>query len=674
MCDSQEVAEGMCGIVGCWEMSGEVRREVVEAMTSCLRHRGPDSSGIWIDEAAHLALGHTRLAILDLSPAGHQPMLSMCGRFVIVYNGEIYNHQEIRERLESEDRSIVWRGHSDTEVLLAAIRTWGVEAALQSIAGMFAFALWDRQARCLTLARDRMGEKPLYYGWQGTTFFFASELKALYAHPAFQGRISPLGLSLYFQHSYVPTPYSIYDGIYKLPPGTYLQLRSPQAGVCPQPKRYWSLIEVALQGIESPFQGSEEEAVETLQSLLTTVVQQQMIADVPVGVFLSGGIDSSLVAAVAQSQSSCPIRSFSVGFEEKSLDEAPYARRIAHYIGTRHNELYVSAHDVLELIPYIPVVYDEPFADSSQIPTLLVSRLARSAVTVALTGDGGDEPTGGYHAVYDGAIQFYRRLSRIPPLPRTLLQRAARSRLCHTLMSLVRGQSLTKRQMEMLALALDSHNNLARFYQILRKRWRTSDTILSEFYTHSLDNCSLYDNYPVSQPYLCFMAIDSTTYLPDDVLVKVDRASMSVSLETRAPLLDHRIVAWLWRLPIEMRIRNGQGKRILRRLLARYLPEGLYERPKQGFAVPIDEWLTSALRPWVESLLEESRLKQEGYLKPTTVRAVWQAHLRGEHRAGHLIWPIVVFQAWIEHAERTKRAACQPASCEQQPTFKGDMK
>jgi asparagine synthase (glutamine-hydrolysing) len=658
MCDSQEVEEGMCGIVGCWEMSGEVRREVVEAMTSCLRHRGPDSSGIWIDEAAHLALGHTRLAILDLSPAGHQPMLSMCGRFVIVYNGEIYNHQEIRERLESEDRSIVWRGHSDTEVLLAAIRAWGVEAALQSVAGMFAFALWDRQAHCLTLARDRMGEKPLYYGWQGTTFLFASELKALHAHPAFQGRISPSGLSLYFQHSYVPTPYSIYDGIYKLPPGTYLQLRSPQAGVCPQPKQYWSLIEVALQGIESPFQGSEEEAVETLQSLLTTVVQQQMVADVPVGVFLSGGIDSSLVSAVAQAQSARPIRTFTIGFEEKPFDEATYARNVARHLGTDHCELYVTAKDAIDLVPYLPAVYDEPFADSSQIPTLLVSRLARSAVTVVLTGDGGDESTGGYRKSYDVAIKFYTGLSRIPSFSRKLLQSIARSNLCQALISAVRGRSLTKRQMELFALALDSRGSLAQLYALLRKRWRTT-SILGDFENSSSSTDCWIDDYPIPQPYLCLMAIDALTFLPDGILVKVDRATMSVSLEARAPLLDHRVVDWLWRLPVEMRIRDGQGKWILRSLLERYLPRELYERPKQGFAVPIDLWLTNGLRPWAESLLEERRLKQEGFLNPTAVRAIWEAHLRGEHRAGFLIWPIVVFQAWLDDTQVATSAPSQ---------------
>jgi len=644
----------MCGIVGCWEMSGEIRREVVAAMVERLRHRGPDGAGIWIDETAGIALGHTRLAILDLSPAGSQPMASSCGRYIIVYNGEVYNHQEIRERLEREDPSICWSGHSDTEVLLEAIRVWGIETTLQSIAGMFAFAVWDRQERSLTLARDRMGEKPLYYGWQGNTFLFASELKALYPHPAFQRRVCPTALSLYFQYSYVPTPYSIYEGISKLPPSTYLQLRSPQAGVCPPPKSYWSLVEIARQGQDAPFRGTEEEAVERLQNLLTTVVQQQMVADVPVGVFLSGGIDSSLVTAIAQAQSSRPIRSFTIGFEEKRLDEATYARNISRYLGTEHCELYVTAKDAIELVPHLSAVYDEPFADSSQIPTLIVSRLARSAVTVALTGDGGDESTGGYCKSYDVAIKFHAILSRIPALSVKLLQGVARSSLFHALVSTVRGRSLTKRQMELLAEALDSRKSLAQLYRLLRKRWRTPNSILGDFYTSLSSNESSNNDYPIAEPYLCLMAIDATSYLPDDILVKVDRAAMSVSLETRAPLLDHRVVTWLWQIPLEMRIRDNQGKWILRRLLGRYLPRELYERPKQGFEVPIDAWLTGALRPWVELLIDVRRLKQEGYLNPTAVHAIWQAHLRGEHQAGHLIWPIVVFQAWLDQGQATQ--------------------
>lgn len=644
----------MCGIVGYWQPHGRVEPAAILSMTHRLYHRGPDDAGIWVDPTVGIALGHRRLAVQDLSPAGSQPMCSADGRWVIVYNGEVYNHEELRRQLEAEGCVCRWRGHSDTETLLEAIAAWGLETALQRAAGMFALAAWDRVEQRLYLARDRMGEKPLYYGWQGDTFLFASELKAFYDHPAFEGKIDRAALRQLLLWGYIPAPFSIYQGIFKLPAGTFLALHTPQVGVCPTPQPYWSLCAVAQAGIAHPF-STEQEALESVEATLRRVVRQQMVADVPVGAFLSGGIDSSLIVALMQTQSSRPVHTFTIGFEEKSLDEAPYARAVARCLGTDHHEVYLAPADALSVIPQLPTIYDEPFADASQIPTVLVAQQARRQVTVALTGDGGDESTGGYYDVYREAIAVHRHVQRVPTLLRRVCAAFLRNIPAPTLVPLatvlLRGRlrgAFSQRQIHLLIELLASDARLSTVYRILRARWRLSETVVignpATLMAESLP--------PIDDPYLYLMAIDSTHYLPDDVLVKVDRAAMSVSLETRAPLLDHRVVEVLWRLPLSLRIRDGAGKWLLRQLLYRYVPRELVDRPKHGFAIPLDSWLRGPLRDWAEELLRPQRLRQEGFLYPEPIHRVWQAHLRSEQQWGHLLWPVLMFQAWQEHTHR----------------------
>ncbi|MGZ5257189.1 MAG: asparagine synthase (glutamine-hydrolyzing), partial [Burkholderiales bacterium] len=586
---------------------------VVERMADTLFHRGPDDSGTWIDKDAGIALGHRRLSIIDLSPEGHQPMTSHSGRYVMAYNGEIYNFRELRKELERD--GVQWRGHSDTEVMLAAFEAWGVEGALQRFNGMFAFALWDRNEKALHLARDRLGEKPLYYGWAGKTFLFASELKALKAHPAWRAEIDRNALAAYLRHNYVPAPYSIYTGIAKLPPGHRIKLTAHDTGPV-RTEPYWSLREAAEAGVANPLDVDDETAVEGLDRLLRDAIARRMVADVPVGVFLSGGIDSSTVVALMQAQSSRPVRSFSIGFAEEAYNEARHAKAVAQHLGTDHTELYVTPQQAMSVIPKLPLIYDEPFADSSQIPTFLVSELARKHVAVTLSGDGGDELFCGYVRYFWGR-RIWNRIGRLPYRLRTLTAAALRSLSpsswnvlfagMNRLMSSTAVGELTGDRVHKLAnvLAVSSPDAL---YHGLVSHWPQPQSMVHgsrEPLTALTDRTQWARLSDFTQR---MMFLDAVTYLPDDILVKVDRASMAVSLEARVPMLDHRVVEFAWRVPLSRKNRNDQGKWLLRQVLYRYVPPALIDRPKMGFGVPIDSWLRGPLRGWAEDLLSEHRL------------------------------------------------------------------
>lgn len=647
----------MCGLCGFWQGSArwdpEQGRRWVQRMAERLVHRGPDDAGAWVDAETGIALGHRRLAILDLSPAGHQPMLDASGRWVLVFNGEIYNHAELRRTLEGQG-SGGWRGHSDTEVLLAAIGAWGLERTLALCVGMFAFALWDREQRQLTLVRDRLGEKPLYYGWQGDCLLFGSELKALKAHPAFQGAIDRDALAQLLRLSYVPAPRSIYQGIRKLPPGSWVRFGQNQERD-PQPVSYWSARDVAEAGRRTSFAGSPGQAREQLTRLLLDAVGQQMLADVPLGAFLSGGIDSSTVVALMQDQSSRPVRTFSIGFQEPGYDEAAQARAVARHLGTEHQELYVSPDQVQAVIPDLPALYDEPFADSSQIPTALVARLARSQVTVSLSGDGGDELFGGYNR-YLWAPRLWRRLRGIPAPLRRAAARALTSlapgdwdRLGQPLLGWLPARHRQARlgdKLHKLAGTLSAAGP-AGIYTQLVSQWPQPEALVRdgrEPPSPLIDGGAWPELGSFEEQ---MMYLDQLTYLPDDILVKVDRAAMGTSLETRVPLLDHRVVEFAWRLPLDLKIRDGQGKWLLRQVLYQYVPAELVERPKMGFGVPIDSWLRGPLRDWAEALLDPARLQREGWLHPQPIQAAWREHLGGQRNLAHALWNLLMFQAWL---------------------------
>lgn len=648
----------MCGLTGFWETATRRTKTelcgTVREMAGTLRHRGPDDGGEWADAPAGIAFGFRRLSIVDLSPAGHQPMASASGRYVIAFNGEVYNFEALRQTLASQGAAPAFRGHSDTEVMLAAIEAWGLEAAVQRFVGMFAFALWDRAERVLHLVRDRLGIKPLYYGWAGDTLLFGSELKALRAHPAFRPEIDRDVLTLLLRHNYIPAPYSIYQGVWKLTPGTILTLHGPGAAT---PVPYWSAQDAAEAGLATPFSGSDREAADQLDALLREAVGLRMVADVPLGAFLSGGVDSSAVVALMQAQSSRPVQTFSIGFREFGYDEAPFARDVAGHLGTDHTELYVSPEDAQAVIPTLPNFYDEPFADSSQIPTLLVSQLARRHVTVSLSGDGGDELFAGYNRYF-----FAQRLwNRFGSMPAGIRQAAAGALTAvppRTMDALVQrlgpvlpkglkhGGVDTKLAKLAQTLRADHPDTL---YQTLVSHWEQPAALVlgacGEPPTALTDKDRWRGPADFTQR---MMYMDLMSYLPDDILTKVDRASMAVSLEARVPLLDHRVVEFAWRLPMSLKVRGGQGKWLLREVLYRYVPREMIERPKMGFGVPIDAWLRGPLRPWAEALLDERRLRDEGFFDPAPVRAKWDEHLSGRRNwQGHL-WDILMFQAWHE--------------------------
>ncbi len=640
----------MCGLTGFLQShaldAGALAQ--VQAMAARLHHRGPDDGGAWVDAETGIALGHRRLAIVDLSPAGHQPMHSASGRWVLVFNGEIYNHLGLRRELEAAGAAPPWCGHSDTETLLAAIEAWGVDAALRRCTGMFALAAWDRGERALWLARDRIGEKPLYYGWQGDTFLFGSELKVLRAHPCFAADVDRGALALLLRHNYVPGPYSIYRGISKLPPGTWLRLAADQGDAWPVP--YWSLAEVAERGMVQPFAGSEVEAVDAMERLLGDAVAGQMVADVSLGALLSGGIDSTLVTALMQARNTRPVRTFTIGFEEGAYDEASHARGVAAYLGTEHTELCLTGTDALALVPRLPAMYDEPFADSSQLPTHLVMQLARRHVTVALSGDAGDEFFGGYNRYCLGP-RLWRKVGWMPAPMRNALLRLAPALPDSLAARLGAAQAHDKLNKLARVFAGRSIHNMDDLYCGLVSEWPnvTGVVIGAELPANLLDQRERWPR--LSDPVARMMALDGLTYLPDDILVKVDRAAMAVSLETRAPFLDKDVMEFAWTLPIHMKLRDGRGKWILRQLLDRHVPRELMERPKMGFGIPLDRWLRGPLREWAETLLDESRLRLEGYLDPVPVREAWQRHLRGDANLGYRLWSVLMFQAWLEQAE-----------------------
>ena len=643
----------MCGFTG-FLLAGSCAgnmQEIATAMADRIAHRGPDDSDVWLDAQAGIALAHRRLSIVDLSAAGHQPMLSASARFVVAYNGEIYNHLELRKRLEDEGAAPAWRGHSDTETLLACIEAWGLEGTLRASVGMFALALWDRSDRALYLARDRIGEKPLYYGWQGVTFLFGSELKALRAHPSFNATVDRGALALLLRHNYVPGPHSIYAGIHKLPPGTWLKLEAGKREAAPV--AFWSLAETAERGSSNPFTGTDHEAVIALERHLGNAVRGQMMADVPLGTLLSGGIDSSLITALMQANSARPVRTFTIGFEEKEYDEAVDARAVATHLGTEHTEMRLSANDALALIPQLPEMYDEPFADSSQLPTHLVMKLARQHVTVALSGDAGDEFFGGYNRYFLGP-KVWKRIGWMPASARRALASALTAvpaaTLNRSLGSVARaaGIALPGDKAHKLGRRLREVTSLDDLYAGLVTEWPDAAGIVVD----SRISANLVDDrerWPrLVDPVARMMALDGLTYLPDDILVKVDRASMAVSLETRAPFLDRDVMEFAWSLPMSMKLRDGKGKWILRQLLDRHVPRALIDRPKMGFGIPLDDWLRGPLREWGESLLAEDRLRHEGYFNPEPIRDAWQRHQRREASFGYRLWSVLMFQAWLE--------------------------
>ncbi|ADP69689.1 asparagine synthase (glutamine-hydrolyzing) [Rhodomicrobium vannielii ATCC 17100] len=654
----------MCGIAGIWWPEGQRQGEaevVAAAMAARLHHRGPDARGVWADGAAGIALGHARLSILDLSPAGAQPMVSASGRHVVVFNGEIYNHLDLRRELEAAGAAPVWRGHSDTETLLALCDRHGIEAALRSATGMFALAVWDRAERTLTLARDRMGEKPLYFGRADRALVFASELKALRAAPGFEAEIDPASVAAYLRHSCVPEPHCIYRGVRKVEPGALVRLSHPAEAAFAEPRSYWSLG--ATIAAAEPLGGDYRAMCNEVEACLAEVVRSQMLSDVPLGCFLSGGIDSSLTAALMTRAAKGPVRTYAIGFEDARFNEAPHARRVAEHLGTAHTEFTLTEVDALSVISELPAIYDEPFADPSQIPTLLLARLTRQHVTVALSGDGGDEVFGGYNRYTFGP----RMLEWGQLLPAPLRRAAGRS--IQALQRMGTSESSWLRPAARgLGLPMTTVDKLSRFGRAFADAGDTE-----ALYRGLVSTCNAPASLMASPaaeaasrslgavardltPAEWMMATDALTYLPGDILVKVDRAAMSASLETRAPFLDRRVVELAWRLPISARIEDGKGKRILRDILNRYVPRQLMERPKQGFAIPLDAWLRGPLRAWAEDLITPAVLRETGVLDAGAVGPLWDAHQGGQDNAGWTLWAILMLQSWL----RTSDLKMQP--------------
>lgn len=638
----------MCGIAGFLGFTHlNQPAQTLERMTATLQHRGPDAQGLWLDAKAQIALGHRRLAIIDLSTAGQQPMSSACGRYICVFNGEIYNHQTLRKELERSGCTPHWRGHSDTETLLACFAHWGIEASLQKTVGMFAIALWDQHEHTLTLMRDRMGEKPLYYGWIGTQFGFASELKALGQLPAFKAELDRNVLASYLQSAYVTSPASIYQGIYKLEAGCLLELKLQQL---PQKqarsKVWWSSLETALNSQQALIT-DQQEALSSLEQQLQQAVQLQAQADVPLGAFLSGGIDSSLIVSLMQAQHSQAIRTFTVAFEQTGFNEAQHARAVAEHLGTAHTEFTVGAQDALDVIPLLPQLYDEPFADTSQIPSFIISRCARQHVTVALSGDAGDELFGGYRS-YLFAQKIWSKLAWLPPKLRQSLTQVLLKIPATTLNKLLlQPDEQLGTQLHKLAQSVQASESVYDLFPRLSQHWQHPES-LAIGATQPEIPWSLNQLAPqFKDPEMAMMIFDTLNILPDNMLCKVDRAAMGASLETRVPFLDHRVVELAWRLPLQFKINQGQGKWLVRQLLYKYVPAQIVNRPKQGFNVPLASWLRGELRDWAETLLDAKRMQEQGYLQTAVVQQAWQQFLKGAANQQRL-WCILMFQAWLD--------------------------
>lgn len=645
----------MCGIAGYLTLDADPRthnRAIAKAMTDAILHRGPDSDGQWLDEAAGVALGMRRLAIIDLSPAGAQPMISASGRYVLVFNGEIYNHKDLRAELERVGHAPGWRGHSDTEVLLAAIAAWGFVGALQRANGMFAIALWDREKRTLSLACDRFGEKPLYYGWSGRTFLFGSELKSLSAHPSWRGEVDRGAVALLMRYGYIVAPHSIYRGISKLVPGTVatLSLAKPcQAGDALSSATYWSSFDVVEAARRQPLKLNEDDAVVEFETLFREAVGLRMEADVPLGAFLSGGYDSTAVVAMMQAQASRPVRTFTIGFSEAQYDEAPFAKAIAAHLGTEHTELYVTPQEAMNVIPKLPNPYDEPFADSSQIPTYLVAEMARRHVTVALSGDAGDELLGGYNRYFLSD----RLLPLMTSAPHTFRRAAAsaidavgarRIDAIYKALTLGRGHRLVGDRALKFAALLGARTRVDGYRELI-SAWQDTQALVpgAGKVETLLDDARVPEGLNFIEQ---MMFLDLVTYLPGDILTKVDRATMGVSLEGRMPFLDPKVAEFAWRLPFESKVHGGIGKRVLKKLVYRHVPQRLMDRPKTGFGVPIEDWLRGPLRAWAESLLNVDALKASGFFDPSVVERHWHQHLSGERNWHARLWPVLMFQAW----------------------------
>lgn len=628
----------MCGFSGFFAAAplGVGANDILAAMGNAIYSRGPDDAGTWSDASLGIGLSHRRLAIVDLSAAGHQPMHSSNGRYVMAFNGEIYNHLSLRSLLTTEHGE-TWRGHSDTETLLACFERWGVEKTLQATVGMFAIALWDTQERQLILARDRLGEKPLYWGWHNHVLLFGSELKALKVHPAFSANIDRDALALYLRHNYVPAPYSIYQGIEKLPPGHYVAIALGQKRASVDLIPFWSFNAAVKAGLDNPLQSDSKAVVDTLETQLDRSIGMQMLADVPLGAFLSGGVDSSLIVALMQNQSSRPVKTFTIGFNEDGFNEAEHALAVSRYLHTEHSEIYVQAKDALSIIPDLPRIYCEPFADSSQIPTFLVSQMAREHVTVTLSGDAGDELFGGYNP-YQFAPRIWSKVSKIPGGMRQVAASSLK-------------KLPLKARAEKLVDILGCRNR-EDFYRQLVSHWRMpSSAVIGGNERPTLLNTP--KKWPAGTRFEeWMMAMDAQTYMVDDILVKVDRAAMANSLETRVPLLDHRVVELAWRIPLDMKIRGGVGKWALKEVLYRHVPRELIERPKKGFSIPIAAWLRGPLREWSEMLLNEKRLQQEGFFHPSVIRRAWEQHLNGRADHSSKLWGVLMFQAWLEEQGR----------------------
>jgi asparagine synthase (glutamine-hydrolysing) len=696
----------MCGFAGFITTDSKTlsgAEELAIRMALSINHRGPDDAGAWADASSGIAMGFRRLSILDLSSAGHQPMLSVSGRFVLSFNGEIYNHIDLRNLLNFspiEQYKHNWRGHSDSETLLACIEAWGLEETLKKTVGMFAIALWDKKTQTLHLARDRFGEKPLYYGWvraqnsSSQSFIFGSELKALRTYPDFSNAISREALALFMRFTYVPAPYSIYQNIFKLEPGCILSLNSINATEQPNSSfdapwvlnkvtiplrppasiggitlhRWWSLASVVEAGAKFQIT-SEVEAVEALELRLKEAVNSQCLADVPLGAFLSGGVDSSCIVALMQAQTSRPVKTFTVGFEEAGFDESPFASAVAQHLGTEHNSIFVSAKQAQSVIYDLPHIYDEPFADSSQIPTHLVCKAARQKVTVALSGDAGDELFGGYNRYFWGP-RVWNRLAWLPYSVRRAMGAAissvpiggwnALSRPVNAILPTSKKLQRAGERAHKLAERLHSVHNLDELYNSLVSEWNDPAKVVKFDGVDSSGSVSepasmLSDPLPMTgteHHQSRMMYRDTMTYLPDDILCKVDRAAMATSLETRVPFLDHRVAELAWRLPLHMKIRNGQGKWALRQVLYKYVPKELIDRPKAGFAIPVGQWLRGPLKDWAEELLNEKRLELEGYFHPKPIREKWRQHLSGQFDHTPSLWAVLMFQSWLESSSQ----------------------